>query len=109
MSLVCALCLKRYSAPEVKIGHGGQDELVGKSGITSNEKKGSVMSCGHIPFCRVVEMLNTRSASSLIIFSVFCLAGIFLFIFAMHFSTCFATVASRSSLCSRALEEMAQK
>ena len=31
------------------MGHGGHDGLAGKSGITSDEKKGSVMSCGLFP------------------------------------------------------------
>ena len=34
------------AALEVKMGRGGQDEPARKSGITSNEKKGSIVSCG---------------------------------------------------------------
>ena len=35
-----------FLALEVKMGRGGQDEPAGKSGITSDEKKGGVVSCG---------------------------------------------------------------
>ena len=38
-----------FSALEVKMSRGGQDELAGKSGITSDEKKGGVVSCGPFP------------------------------------------------------------
>ena len=31
------------------MGRGGQDELAGKSGITLDEKKSSVVSCGPFP------------------------------------------------------------
>ena len=31
------------------MGCGGQDDLAGKSGITPDEKKGGVMSCGLFP------------------------------------------------------------
>ena len=71
MSLVNTLRLKRFSALEVKMGHGGQDETGEKSEITSDEKKGSVMSCGPFPICSVVEMPDIQSASRLLIFSVF--------------------------------------
>ena len=56
----------------------------------------------------MVEMLDIRSASRLVIFSVFCLAGFSLFIFAIDFPTCFATVAVRFAMPGRALEEMAR-
>ena len=54
----------------------------------------------------MVEMLDIRSASRLLLFSVFCLAGMSLFIFAIDFPTCFANVADRSAMHGRALEEM---
>ena len=38
------------------MGRGGQLELVGKSGITSDEKKGGVVSCGPFPSRSWVEM-----------------------------------------------------
>ena len=53
----------------------------------------------------MVEMDDIQSASRLVIFSVFCLAGISLF---TDFLTCFATVADRSAMSGRALEEMVQ-
>ena len=56
----------------------------------------------------MVEMPDIGSASRLIIFSVFCLAGISLFIFAIDFPACFATVADRSAMHGPGLEEMAQ-
>ena len=46
MSLVNTLRPKRFSALEVKMGRGGQDEPAGTSGITSDEKNGGVVSCG---------------------------------------------------------------
>ena len=60
------------------MGRGGQDEPAGEPGITSDEKKGGVMSCGPFRFfpCRsVVEMPDIRGASRLLIFSVFRLRG----------------------------------
>ena len=42
-------CPKRFSMLEMKMGHSGQDELVGKSGITLDEKKRGVVSCGPFP------------------------------------------------------------
>ena len=56
----------------------------------------------------MVEMADIQSASRLVIFSVFCLAGISLFIVAIDFPTCFAMVADRSAMRGRALEQMAQ-
>ena len=56
----------------------------------------------------MVEMPDIRSASGLVIFFVFCLAGISLFIFTIDFLTCFATVADRSTMHGLALEEMAR-
>ena len=58
----------------------------------------------------MVEMPDIRSASRLKTFSVFCLAGISLLIFAIDFLTYmyFATVADRSAMRGRALEEIAQ-
>ena len=56
----------------------------------------------------MVEMANIQNASRLVIFSVFCLAGISLFIVAIDFPTCFVTVADRSAMRGRALEEMAR-
>ena len=44
-----SLSPKRYSALEMKMGRGGQDEPAGKSEITSNEKMGGVVSCGPFP------------------------------------------------------------
>ena len=38
-----------FSALEVKMGRSGQDEHAGKPGITSDEKKGGVVSCGRFP------------------------------------------------------------
>ena len=46
------------------MGCGGQDELAGKSGIASDEKKGRVVSCGPFPIPYI------RSASRLKLFSV---------------------------------------
>ena len=43
------LVSKCLSVLEVKMAHGRQDELVGKSGIISNEIKGGVVSCGPFP------------------------------------------------------------
>ena len=40
---------KALPAFEVKMGRGGQDEPAGKSGITSDEKRGGVASCGPFP------------------------------------------------------------
>ena len=57
---------------------------------------------------KMVGMPDIRSASRLVIFSVFCLAGISLFIFAIDFPKCFATVAERFAMRGRALEEMAR-
>ena len=45
----CALCPKRYSALEVKMGCGGQDKLVGKSGITLDKKRSGVVNCRPFP------------------------------------------------------------
>ena len=42
----CQNFAKGFSVLEVKIGHGGQDEPPKKSGITSEERKGGVVSCG---------------------------------------------------------------
>ena len=70
------------------MGCSGQDELAGKSRITFGEKKGGVVSCGPLFSCSVVEMPDIRSASRFIIFSVFCLAGISLFIFLIDILTC---------------------
>ena len=49
LCLLSIPCLSK--ALKVKMGRGGQDELAGKSGIISDEKKGGVVSCGpfHIP------------------------------------------------------------
>ena len=88
------------------MSRGGQDKLAEKSGITLDEKKGGIVSCGPFPTRSMVEMPDIRSASRLIIFSVFCLAGISLFIFAIDFPTCFVTVADRPIMCGWALEEM---
>ena len=49
MSLVITLCSKRYSALMVKMGRGEQDKPAGKSGITSDVKKGGVASSGPFP------------------------------------------------------------
>ena len=46
MPLVNTSRSELYSALKVKTGRGGQDELAGKSGITSDEEKGSIVSCG---------------------------------------------------------------
>ena len=40
---------KCYLVLKMKMGRGGQDKLLGKFGITSDEKKGSIVSCGHFP------------------------------------------------------------
>ena len=40
---------KRYLVLKVKMGSGEQDELAGKSGITSDQRTGSVESCGPFP------------------------------------------------------------
>ena len=61
---------------------------------------------GHFPSHGVVEMPNIRSASRLTLFSVFCLTGIFLFIFAIDYPT-FLYEIDRSTIRGRALEEMA--
>ena len=42
MSHVNTLHPKRFLVFEVKMGHGGQGELAGKSGITLDEKKNGV-------------------------------------------------------------------
>ena len=52
----------------------------------------------HFPFRGVVEMPDIRSASRLILFALFCLAGISLFMFGIDFPTCFMTVADRSAI-----------
>ena len=90
------------------MGRGEQDEPAGKSGITSGQRTGGVVSCGPFKSRGVVEMPDISSASRLVIFSVFCLAGISLFIFAIDFPTYFATVADRFAMRGRALEEMAR-
>ena len=69
-----------------------------KSGITSDQRTG----------CVVIEMPDIRSASRLVTFSLFCLPGISLFIVPTDFPTCIATVADRSTMCGRALKEMAR-
>ena len=38
------------------MGRGGQDERAGKSGITSNEKKGGVVSYRPFPILSVVKI-----------------------------------------------------
>ena len=63
---------------------------------------------GHFPSCSMVKMHNIQSASRLLMFSAFCMAGISLFIFTIDFLTCFATVADRFAKCGRVPEEMAQ-
>ena len=40
---------KRYSVLKVKMGCVERDEMAGKSGITSDQRMGSVVSCGHFP------------------------------------------------------------
>ena len=82
------------------MGCGGQNEPVGKSGITSDQKRGSIVSCG--PSRAVVEMPDIRITSRPIIFSLLCLGEISLFIFATDVPTCFATVADRSAMHGRA-------
>ena len=57
---------------------------------------------------KMVGMPNIRSASRLVIFPVFCLAGISLLIFAIDFPPCCAPVAERSAMRCRPLEEMAR-
>ena len=54
------------------MGHGGQDEPAGKSGITLDEKRGGggLGGVGHFLSRSMVEMPNIRDASRLIIFSV---------------------------------------
>ena len=49
MSLINTLHPKRFSVLKVKMGLGEQDKLVGKSGITLDEKKGNSVSCGSFP------------------------------------------------------------
>ena len=88
------------------MGRGEQGEPARKSGITSVQKTGGVVSSGPFPIRSVVEMADIQSASRLVIFSVFCLAGISLFIVTIDFPTCFATVADRSAMRGQALEEM---
>ena len=45
------------------MGHGGQDKPAGKSGITSDEKKDGILSCGPFPHpvawskCLISEVL----------------------------------------------------
>ena len=39
------------------MGGGGQDEPVGKSGITSDEKKSSVVTCHSVVKCPISEVL----------------------------------------------------
>ena len=56
------------SVLEVNMGHGEQDELTGKSGITSNQRTGGIVSCGPFPIPNVVEMPDISSASRLIIY-----------------------------------------
>ena len=53
-------------------------------------------------------MPDIQSAFRVLLFSVFCLAGISLFAFAVAFPTCFAPVADRSTMHGQALEEMVQ-
>ena len=79
------------------MGRGKQGELVGKSGVTSDQRTGGVVSCGPFPATSVVEMPNIQSASRLVIFSVFCLAGISLFIVAIVFSDMLFTVSEENS------------
>ena len=47
MSIPCVQ--SAFSVLGVKMGRGGQDEPAGKSGITSDEKKGDVLSYGPFP------------------------------------------------------------
>ena len=74
------------------MGCDEQGKPAGKSGITSDQGTDGVVSCPDI-----------RSASRLVIFSVFCLAGISLFIVAIDFPT----VADRCAMRCWALEKMA--
>ena len=52
MSLANTLCLKCFLSARGENGpesESGQDKLAGKSGITSDEKKGGVVSCEPFP------------------------------------------------------------
>ena len=80
----------------------------GKSGITLDQRTGGVVSCGPFPILWRGRNARYTKRFGLILFSVFCLAGISLFIFAIDFLTCFVTVADRSAMRDRALEEMAR-
>ena len=81
------------------MGRGGQDEPAGKSEITSDEKKGSVV--GHFSSRSLVKMPDIRSASRLIIFSEFHLGRNPNLNRLPNFPACFATVADRSAVWSR--------
>ena len=94
---------KRYSALEIKMGRGGQDELAGKSGITSDEKKGGVVSCG--PFPIPWRGRNARYPRCSRTCNIFCI----LFAWEPHFvnrvpnfPACSATVVDTSAMRGRA-------
>ena len=72
--LSCLVGPECYSALEVKMGYGGQDELAGKSG-TLNEKKVALGVVGHFPSHSVVEIPNILSASRHIILFFWILFG----------------------------------
>ena len=99
---------KCFSVPEVKMGCGEQGKLQASLESLRIRKRTDTWVVGHFPSHSVVEIADIQSASRLVIFSVFCLAGISLFIVAIDFPTCFATVADRSTMRGWAFEEMAQ-
>ena len=86
----------------MKMGCGGQDEPVGKSEITLDEKKGGVVSCGPFPIPHsMVKMPDIQSASRLIIFSGFRLGGNPILNRLPNFLACFAIMADRSAVSDR--------
>ena len=91
---------------------GGQDKPGGKSGITSDQQKGSVVSCGPFPiqWCgRNAGYQKCFQAHNF--FFVFCFYFLFLFFlfFLPHHFTigvpiCFAPAEDSSPICGQALE-----
>ena len=71
MSLIITLCSKRLSALEVKLGHGRQDKLAGNSGITSDEEKGGIVSCG--PFLIQLHEQNAQYPKCFQTSNIFCI------------------------------------
>ena len=90
-------------------GRGEQDKLTEKSGITSDQRMGGSELWAISHPVAWSKCLISEVPPDLYYFLYFVwLTWISLFIFSIDFPTCFATVANRSALRGRAIEEMAR-